>query len=321
MGGKNSKNKNECVMVFERVFEGARFKPEDNLIENVCLLGPVSKNGRDYPDAAMSKAVTLYEGVKLFVNHPSVDEMMAGSRDVMKLAGKAFNCKCEGNKIRADVKVLGDDDAGRKFMRIAQEMPDIAGFSHNAKVKSVMKNGREVVEEITKVYSVDLVAYPATTVGMFEEDGTFKEYVMDYSQITLEELRALRKDIVEPLVAEGKAARDSEVAELKVKLEGLESKAREADNRKKIGELIAAEKMPQAAASETFISQCLKCPQGTFEQAVKELIKDRMSLISTGGVRNMGGEKNTESDNGDGGKQGDQEKDKCETIVEEAKLM
>ena len=47
----------------------------------------------------------------------------------------------------------------------AENAPQNVGFSH-ARADLIRRNGREVVESIDKVLSVDLVANPATTGGL-----------------------------------------------------------------------------------------------------------------------------------------------------------
>ena len=42
------------------------------------------------------------------------------------------------------------------------------GFSHNVEARTARRGDRVVVEAITRVQSVDLVADPATTRGLFE---------------------------------------------------------------------------------------------------------------------------------------------------------
>ena len=49
-------------------------------------------------------------------------------------------------------------------------MPENVGFSHNVEAKTSRRADRVVVEAITRVQSVDLVADPATTRGLFESD-------------------------------------------------------------------------------------------------------------------------------------------------------
>ena len=50
----------------------------------------------------------------------------------------------------------------------AEHAPGNVGFSHDVEAQTSRKNGRVVVEAIRKVSSVDLVADPATTSGLFE---------------------------------------------------------------------------------------------------------------------------------------------------------
>ncbi|MEI8372438.1 MAG: hypothetical protein WCJ35_06335 [Planctomycetota bacterium] len=50
----------------------------------------------------------------------------------------------------------------------AENAPWKLGFSHDTRGGSRNENGRAIVELIDKVLSVDLVANPATTEGLFE---------------------------------------------------------------------------------------------------------------------------------------------------------
>jgi hypothetical protein len=51
----------------------------------------------------------------------------------------------------------------------AEHSPENVGFSHNVEARTSRRDGKVVVEEITRVQSVDLVADPATTRGLFEQ--------------------------------------------------------------------------------------------------------------------------------------------------------
>ncbi len=50
----------------------------------------------------------------------------------------------------------------------AEHAPENVGFSHNVEARTVRQGDKIVVEAITRVQSVDLVADPATTRGLFE---------------------------------------------------------------------------------------------------------------------------------------------------------
>ena len=50
----------------------------------------------------------------------------------------------------------------------AEHAPENVGFSHNVEARTARRGEEVVVEAITRVQSVDLVADPATTRGLFE---------------------------------------------------------------------------------------------------------------------------------------------------------
>ena len=50
----------------------------------------------------------------------------------------------------------------------AEHAPENVGFSHNVEARTARRGDHVVVEAITRVQSVDLVADPATTRGLFE---------------------------------------------------------------------------------------------------------------------------------------------------------
>ena len=54
----------------------------------------------------------------------------------------------------------------------AENASENVGFSHDVMARVSRRGGKAVVEEITRVVSVDLVADPATTRGLFEQDQT-----------------------------------------------------------------------------------------------------------------------------------------------------
>ncbi|MEN6334074.1 MAG: hypothetical protein ABFE01_07410 [Phycisphaerales bacterium] len=157
----------DSVRLLERVdFTGAEFveSPDgQRIVKNVVMLGPVSSHGYEYTQEAMRRAVEggLYEGCRCFIDHA------AGSRSVMDLAGQFKNVRFESGKIKGDAHLL-DDDKGGKFWTIAKTAPAAAGCSHVAEGNLVSRDGKRFVDEIRKVYSVDLVVQGATTKNVFE---------------------------------------------------------------------------------------------------------------------------------------------------------
>jgi hypothetical protein len=52
----------------------------------------------------------------------------------------------------------------------AEKAPENFGFSHNVEAVVRLENGAQIVDKIVRVRSVDLVADPATTSGLFESE-------------------------------------------------------------------------------------------------------------------------------------------------------
>lgn len=286
------------AFTYEISFKEAEFDSEQPVIRNVVLLGAESKNKRRYTEKCMKAAVGLYENVQAFVNHPTKSEEQDGMRDVRNMAGKFHNVRFESMKIRADFKGLPDDPAAKKFISIAHNMPEIAGLSQNASGKVRREGGIEIVESIEKVLSVDLVANPATTKGMYENHDHTGESKMDYADVTMIGLKEGRKDLVEKLIAEGKASRGDEIKKLKEENTALENKLDEVQvaealrtKEAAIDKILAESKLPTEAKTDIFrktLLNVVEVAEGEkLEDKVEELIDDRMTAV-TGkvGVKN-----------------------------------
>ena len=295
----------------QRTFEGATFS-EDNgnrTIQNVVFLGAESAHGYTYKQEAMAKAVGLYNGVRCFINHPNAEEEKSGRRDLMKMAGMTRDARHEDGKIKGSM-VLLDDQYGRKFWNIAHSMPTVAGCSHVADGSMVEEGGKKFVDDISEVVSVDLVVQGATTKNVFESIDERKDD-MDYSKITIEELKRLRPDLYKIAVAEGmvegKKSRDDEFkkltesnADLKKKVD--EQAVKEALSTKKadVDKLLSESKLPKAAKTELFREQLMAIDGDDFAKDAKALIEDRQALA--GGVKGMGSRE--EGSPGGGGSDG-----------------
>jgi hypothetical protein len=303
--------KNEKI-TYEMDFTESKFIRDEEKgvfeVRNVSLLGQVSKNGYSYATDAMREAVPLYEGVQAFINHPSKADVAEGRRDVRDLAGKFESVRFEeaSKRVKGDFVGLPNEN-GKLFVDIAENMPKIAGTSQNASGRFAIHEGKKVVESITKVFSVDLVANPATNDGIFEnENFEHKEHDMeDYTKIMETELRIRRPELVDVLVKEGfesgTKSRDDEVKKL---TDERDKAVQEADTLKVekalagksavIDKMLAESKLPKEAKTKIFKEQLMKVEpddKGEVKEAVKALIDDRMKAIKPGGVRGMGGEK------------------------------
>ena len=151
---------------------------EAGVLRGVKLLGMESKNNRRYKREGMQKAASLYEGVKIYVDHPTPGEI-GNDRRIKDWAGVITQARFESNGIYGDIKLRKESEHFRGILEAATEFPKAIGFSHVADGDSDYEGDTEIVESIKKVFSVDLVADPATTHGFFESSrkATVKSFV------------------------------------------------------------------------------------------------------------------------------------------------
>jgi len=174
-GVKTGEGVQEKVLIestIEDIFEIGPFSestilPNQSLIKGVCVLGRKSKNNREYSEGALQQLADLMQsGIKVFCDHKP-------ERSVKDILGYLKNAVVENkNKVKADFKVM---PANKWVFDLATEMPFGAGFSIVAKGKTYNDMGIEKVEEIISLQSCDLVAFPATTQGIFEAERKYNE--------------------------------------------------------------------------------------------------------------------------------------------------
>lgn len=254
------------------------------IVRGVKVLGFKSANGRVYRESAVSRAIRMYEGAKVNVDHPE------GANDKPRSYGDRFGhlraIRQESDGLYGDLHFNPKHRLAEQFAWDAEHAAENVGLSHNVMARTSKENGQVVVEEILKVNSVDLVADPATTRGLFEHQEQNME-------ITLESVRAEAK-IVEALkaewLAEQKASGESkqladEVATLKTQLAESKKKLDEAETREKLAakkalaaKLITEAKLPADAVSDLFREHVEAAAD---EAAMKALIEDRAKLVTS----------------------------------------
>jgi hypothetical protein len=256
---------------------------EKGIIGGVKILGLISKNGRTYSEAAVAKAVPLYENARVNVNHSGKD-----ARDYRDRMGHLVNIRAAQDGLYADFQFNPKHALAEQLIWDAEHAPGDVGFSHVIDAKTRRDKGNVVVEEIVHVASVDLVADPATTRGLFEQtEPTQEGFDMDLKDLTIEQLKESRQDLVD--ILQGKDATSTLTADLATAKESLATataelttiKAREAEQAKT---LAIAEELKTAkfnttdkkAVSEVFMAALKAAPDAA---ARKVLIEDRQSLL------------------------------------------
>src|SRR5262245_30899738 len=138
---------------------------DGGVIRHVKVLGLESQNGRRYTAEALRKAVTLYEGAKVNVDHPARADDPRGCDEGF---GRLVHVTLEEDGLYGDLEFLRSHPLADRVCEAAERMPDAYGLSHNIDGKIERIAGVPTVTEIERVHSVDLVRDPATTSGLFE---------------------------------------------------------------------------------------------------------------------------------------------------------
>jgi len=158
--------------ITERVLGGSlRVDREAGIIHGVRILGLESRNRRRYLPEAIKRARALYEGAKVYFDHPP-KERIGSVRGIKEQAGwlQSVTIDADGG-LRGNFHYFKSDPLTAKIAEAAERRPDQFGFSHNIDGVTEHRGGQTVVTEITDVRSVDLVTDPATTHGLFEGRG------------------------------------------------------------------------------------------------------------------------------------------------------
>jgi hypothetical protein len=260
------------------------------VIRGAKILGIHSRNGRTYRPEALIEAVGLYEEAKVNVNHPKQSPL--GARDYQDRIGVLKNVAARPEEgLFADFHFNPKHALAEQLIWDAEHMPQNVGFSHNVQARTSRRGDQVVVEAITKVQSVDLVADPATTRGLFEsasvtvepppaETGA-KEGVSGLSDLTLDDLRRHRPDLIEALAQDERA----DLARLRSEIDRLEA-ARAALKKRALGRKLLsefglpdpdlAEGWEKSVVSERFVESLLAAPS---EEEMRRMVEERAELV------------------------------------------
>lgn len=153
----------------EQLTGGGRIDREAGIIHDVKVLGLKSSNGREYLREAVAQAIRHYENSEVDIDH----EFESASRSMRDRWGVLRNIRqvADGGLI-GDLHYVRSHSETEALLEWAERFPDKFGLSHDAFGESTMKDGVEIVHEITGVHSVDVVGKPATNKGLFESTRT-----------------------------------------------------------------------------------------------------------------------------------------------------
>lgn len=175
------------LLEFVRNTNSLEVDTDAGVIRGIKIHGLSSANGRDYTRECVSRAIPLYEGVVVNVDHPS---RPGDPVPVARRLGWLESVKQDQDGgLRADLHYLRTHPMADALVETAKRRPQLLGMSHNANGKTRREGGREIVESIESVYSVDLVADPATVKGLHEHRSAPKMATVKTLRETLKTTR------------------------------------------------------------------------------------------------------------------------------------
>ncbi len=248
------------------------------VLRGVKLLGLESRNGRTYLPEALTEASHLYEGAKVNVNHPKGSPV--GPRDYQDRIGIVRNVQLrEGEGLFGDFFFNPEHALAGQLAWDAAHAPENVGFSHNVEARVARRGQQIFVEAITRVQSVDLVADPATTRGLFESLVTSD--VDLWQALSLETLQERRPDLVEAL---SKSMSD-ELAQLREEIDRLRAVQATHEKQELSRRLLAEYNLSESsvdepwsrwAVSAAFIESLLEARDETH---MRGLVAERAQLV------------------------------------------
>jgi hypothetical protein len=259
---------------------------ELGILKGVKILGLESRNGRRYLVEALRGAAPLYEGAKVNVNHPKGSP--GAPRDYQDRIGVIRNVTLAENKgLFADFHFNPQHALAGQLAWDAEHAPENVGFSHNVQARVSRQGDQAVVEQILKVHSVDLVADPATTRGLFEQGGSTgggeSTSRIAINDATLDDLRSTRADLVDALLAESRGTIERLEAEVQ-QLRQTEQRSRHRDLCRRVlaeyrlPDLDVADPSARELLGESFINELLASGS---EDVVRRLVAGRARLIES----------------------------------------
>ncbi len=218
---------NESYSLSEAV-AGAQIDEANGVIKGVVLMtaDKVSANKTKYSRKALQEGLTRYDGAKMYLDHPRKDELEArrGSRSIRDLGGTYRNLHIQESG-GGPAKLLGDlhlmEHNRAIALSVAKNPPKDTGLSLRDRGNVREEKGVTLVEGfIGDEFSIDLVVRASLNKGLFESVQTQEggqDMEIDWSKISLADLKTNRKDLVESIQTEATAPLTKKLEEMGVK--------------------------------------------------------------------------------------------------------
>ena len=157
-----------------------RLDRDAGIVYGVKVLGWSGKGGqRIYRRPAVEKALPLYDGAVVNLNHAKVSDtdLTVPDRDVTTRFGRIINPRVTDEGLYGDLKFNRKHWYADTFTGWVEDDPAAIGLSHDAILQGpTTSDGKRSIESIPKVFSVDLVADPGSTKGLHEDNTPEEEH-------------------------------------------------------------------------------------------------------------------------------------------------
>jgi hypothetical protein len=265
---------------------------QQGVIRGVKILGLQSRNGRTYLPEALAEAVPLYERAKVNINHPKGSP--TAPRDYQDRIGVIRGAALRpGEGLFAELHFNPKHALAEQLIWDAEHSPENVGFSHNVEARTSRSGERVIVEAILRVQSVDLVADPATTRGLFESTGAAPSEPRSDSApaagpvslvgLSVETLKEQRPDLVEAIAGE----KTAELAQLRAELDHFQAADAVRQKQVRAEQLLKEFHLPDPAhaegwarllVSEQFLQVLAQAPS---DEAMRRLVEERAALAKS----------------------------------------
>ena len=253
------------------------------------------------------EAVNLYEGAKVNINHPKGHPL--SPRDYQDRLGVVRSVEFRrGEGLFGDLHFNPKHALSEQLVWDAEHAPQNVGMSHNVLARTKRQGEETVVEAITKVQSIDLVADPATTSGLYEhaespelsvkrqepENGgpgaALDSPLLTLDTLTLEQIRRHRPE----LICELEREYESQLEQLRNRVDKMIAKEQASQRRERAVQLLQEYELPlpgktgnsgNEIVSDQFMQSLMKAPD---EKSMQLLVEERAKLVRSASRWNGG---------------------------------
>jgi len=222
---------------------GPGIKPnrEAGVIPGVKIVGFESKNKRRYLPEALRRALPMYEGATVYVDHPKDDR---ADRSYTERFGTLKNVHMGESGLYGDLHYKKAHPLAESVLEDVENDTKGIGLSPNHYGNGPIRDGVRIVENISRVRSVDIVDNPATNHSFRESENLDVELQ--------EQLNAANGQVAE--LTKENARLSGEVASLKESVAKFEAAQKAADHKAAVLKLLDDAKLPAAHRTKYVLS-------------------------------------------------------------------